>query len=134
MATEEATRSASEVGSGGDDLGDAPDAPPAAAPAAPSGPSSSAEEPSGPVTDDGFDWIKTMNEAKVKPCTVNKLEVVGNEKTKPKVILRELEEVKQAQNLEEMWAKVNSALAELEDLGIFKSVLAVVSPTRPQAN
>ncbi len=134
---EEATRSASEgeAGAGAGDVGGEPEAPPApaaaaaeAAPAEDSGPSSSADEPSGAVTDDGFDWIKTMNEAKTKPCTVNKLDIVGNEKTKRKVILRELEAVKRAQNLEEMWVKVNSALAELEDLGIFKSVDAVVSP------
>lgn len=83
-----------------------------------------------------FDFIATMNKVKDKPCALNRIEIVGDERTKRRVIERELEVVRSAETLEDLMQSLSDAVDELNALDIFKTVDAVVSffrrlPRRP---
>ena len=84
------------------------------------------KDPNAEEDEGDFDFVKALDEAKSKPCAINDLVIVGNHKTKRKIIERELQQVKKAKNLEEILLTLNTALEELEALGIFKSVDATV--------
>ena len=74
-----------------------------------------------------FDFIATMNKVKEKPCALNRIEIVGDERTKRQVIERELEVVRSAETLEDLMQSLSDAVEELNALDIFKTVDAVVS-------
>ena len=85
----------------------------------------------GPAPGAEFDFIAGLNNVKDKPCAVNALEIVGDEWTKRRIIERELKGVKDAKTLEEIMQALSESVDELNQLNIFKSVDAMVSPPSP---
>merc|ERR1712078_54196 len=87
------------------------------------------------AVDDSFDFIKELQEANEKRCKLNKLKIVGNAKTKAKIIEREFNKVKDADNLlfGQFTQEVLSATQELRNLNIFETIDVVVSIDQPVA-
>lgn len=72
--------------------------------------------------EDTEDLLDALEEVKGKPCKVTELEVTGFQRTKPDVVARELEGVRNATTLEEIKEELLEALVAFQELDVFSEV------------
>lgn len=71
---------------------------------------------------DGEDLLNALEEVKGKPCRVTELEVTGFQRTKPDVVARELEGVRDATTLEEIKEELLEVLTAFQELDVFSEI------------
>ncbi|GMH39203.1 hypothetical protein BSKO_07101 [Bryopsis sp. KO-2023] len=74
-------------------------------------------------------WDQEYERVKDKPCRVTELEVKGFQRTKPDVVGRELEEVRNATNLDEVKDELVKVIEAFEEMEVFKEIdVSLVEP------
>ncbi|CAD7697482.1 unnamed protein product [Ostreobium quekettii] len=108
-----------------DAQGDAPPPPPDRAADGSPGPQPAADPPAG-GGGEGRDGPKDVSElfdlVKDRPCRVTEIEGRGFKRTRPLLVTREMERVREARTLEEIQGHLAECMAALEDLDLFASV------------
>lgn len=98
------------------------DAPEAAAAAQASSDQPDLVQDRGQGQDPGEDLLQAFEEVKGKPCRVTELEVKGFHRTKPEVVSRELERVREAGSLEEIKDELLAVMEAFQELDVFSEI------------